>query len=137
MRVVLDTNVLVSALFFGGVPRLVLEAWSDDRFELMLTPAIFDEYLATCARLAASRPELEYAEMLATIVGHGTLIADGMVPGSITSDPDDDKFFICARDAGAIIVSGDRHLLEASGWEGVRVLLPRAFLDSIDSRSAS
>lgn len=43
MRVVLDTNVLVSGIFFAGVPGRVLEAWADGKFELVLSPSIFDE----------------------------------------------------------------------------------------------
>ena len=81
MRVVLDTNVLVSGIFFAGVPGRLLEAWADDKYELVLSPSIFDEYLRACARLAESRSGLEYEAVLATIVGHGTLVADA-VPGS-------------------------------------------------------
>ena len=133
MRVVLDTNVLVSGIFFSGVPGRVLEAWADERFELVLSPAIFDEYLRTCARLAASRAGLEYEAVLATIVGHGTLVADTDLGEAITVDPDDDKFMLCARDYGAIVVSGDKHLLIASGWEEVRVMRPSNFLSHLDN----
>lgn len=129
MRAVLDTNVLVSGIFFGGVPRRVLDAWADGRFELVLTPRIFDEYIRTCDRLSASRPTLEYQAILATIVGHGTLIADPDGSEPITADLDDDKFMLCAERAGAKVVSGDKHLLEATGWSGVEVLTPRGFLN--------
>ncbi len=128
MKAVLDTNVLVSAIFFGGVPRRVLEAWGEARFELVLSPLIFDEYLRTCDRLSASRPGLEYREILATLAGHGTLVPDGTSDEPITEDSDDDKFMLCAVHSGAVVVSGDAHLHDASGWKGVRVLRPRGFL---------
>ena len=51
----MDTNVLLSGIFFGGLPRMVLGAWANSKFELLLTPAIFDEYLRTCERLATTR----------------------------------------------------------------------------------
>ena len=137
MRVVLDTNVLVSGIFFSGVPGRVLEAWADERFELVLSPAIFDEYLRTCARLAASRAGLEYEAVLATIVGHGTLVADTDLGEAITVDPDDDKFMLCANSAGAIVVSGDSDLLDVSGWQGVEVLRPRDFLRRLGDSAAS
>ncbi len=137
MRVVLDTNVLVSGIFFAGVPGQVLEAWAEDKFELVLTPSIFDEYLQTCARLAAPRPGLEYEAVLATIVGRGTLVADAESQMSITADPADDKFMLCAREAGALLVSGDSDLLDVSGWQGVEVLKPRAFLDHLRDSAAS
>ena len=44
MRVVLDTNVFVSPVFFGGVPGRILEAWRDGRLQLVLSAAILDEY---------------------------------------------------------------------------------------------
>lgn len=137
MRVVLDTNVLVSGIFFAGVPGRLLEAWADDKYELVLSPSIFDEYLQTCARLAVSRPGLEYDALLATIVGHSTLVPDTEWEEAITADPDDDKFMLCARSAGALVVSGDSDLLDVSGWQGVKVLKPRAFLDQLGYPAAS
>lgn len=44
MRCVLDTNVLMSGIFFGGVPGRVLEAWMSGRIELILSPEILAEY---------------------------------------------------------------------------------------------
>lgn len=129
MKAVLDTNILVSGIFFGGLPRKVLDAWADGTFELILTPSIFDEYLRTCDRLAEAHPGLEYQAVLATVVGHGTLIGDPTSSEAITSDPDDDKFMLCAQRARAVVVSGDKHLLDASGWDGIQVLKAREFLD--------
>lgn len=128
MKAVLDTNVLVSGIFFGGVPRAVLDAWADRRFELFLSPSIIDEYVRTCDRLAESHPGLQYQPILAMVIGHGTLVSDTDVLEAITADPDDDKFMLCARTCAGSVVSGDRHLLTASGWGGVTVMKPREFL---------
>ncbi len=50
------------------------------------------------------------------------------LPAPVCADPDDDKFFACAKAAGvAAIVSGDKDLLDHDGWRGVRVLRPRQF----------
>jgi uncharacterized protein len=135
VKVILDTNVLISGVFFGGPPRAVLDAWAVGRFELLVSPSIFDEYVRTCDRLGASHQGLEYHSVLATIIGRGHLVADAVAAGSTTDDPDDDKFMLCARANAATIVSGDKHLLDMSGWEEVRVLRPRdflAFLDNLD-----
>jgi len=70
VRAVLDTNVLVSGIFFGGPPGTLLELWSAGRFELVVTPSILDEDLRTCERLATTYPNLEYSSLLATIAGH-------------------------------------------------------------------
>ena len=47
MKVILDTNVLISGIFFGGQPRAVLDGWAGGRFELLVSPSIFDEYART------------------------------------------------------------------------------------------
>ena len=52
MKLILDTNVLVSGIFFGGVPGQILAAWADERVSLVLSPAILDEYARVGAELA-------------------------------------------------------------------------------------
>jgi putative PIN family toxin of toxin-antitoxin system len=136
VRAILDTNVVISGIFFGGVPQAVLEAWAEGRFELYLTPLIFDECVRTCDRLAETYPGLESNEALATLVGNGTLVADSDETAEITVDPDDDKFMACAKNCAGIVVSGDQHLLDATGWEGVEVLNPRDFLARLSAKSA-
>lgn len=44
MRIIVDTNVLLSGDFFGGVPGRILDAWANGPFELVLSPAILAEY---------------------------------------------------------------------------------------------
>ena len=136
MRAVLDTNVLISGIFFGGSPRRILELWVEARFELCVSPLIFDEYLRVCDRLAVSHPGLEYRGLLASILGHAMLVADLDVGTGITADPDDDKFMACAVEADAIVVSGDRHLLDSDGWSAIEVLTPRDFLARLERTDA-
>ena len=133
MRVLLDTNVLVSAIFFGGRPRDILDAWVEGRFELIVSPALYDEYARVCERLAQKNPTLSYQPILTMLLGAATLVADSEGTSSITADPDDDKFMRCARDADAVVVSGDSDLLDASGWEGVEALTPTAFLTRLST----
>ena len=133
MRAVLDTNVIISGIFFGGVPRAILEAWEAESFELILTPEIFNEYLNTCEELATSRPGLRFREILLRLVGRGTLVPDIRSAEDITRDPDDDKFMLAAWESGGDVVSGDGDLLDVSGWNGVRVYTPREFLDRLGS----
>ena len=119
MRIVLDTNVLVSGIFFGGLPGRLLDVWADGRLELVLSPAILDEYLRVCERIAESRPALEYESVLAAIAGHGVLVADTTWDEPITVDPDDDQFILCARSADAVVVSGGGTITTNSthaGW---------------------
>jgi predicted nucleic acid-binding protein len=53
-----------------------------------------------------------------------------VLEGQVCADPDDDKCLACALASGAgIIVSGDKHLVDVSGYRGIEVLRPRAFVD--------
>ena len=121
MRVVLDTNVVVSAAFFGGPPRGVIDAWISGQLQVVLCPSIFDEYLRVCDRLAVSYPGTDYRPLLTAFVASGLFIPDPKEDGPITADPDDDKFMRCALAVEATVVSGDRHLLDVDGWREVSV----------------
>ena len=135
MRVLLDTNVVVSGLFFGGTPRALLEAWTQGAYELVLTPQVVSEYLEVCERLGVRNPNLQYQPALTRIIGGAALVADPGAEGDISRDPDDDKFFRAAKAEEAIVVSGDADLLEMNGWEGVQVLAPSDFMTLVSSSS--
>jgi putative PIN family toxin of toxin-antitoxin system len=129
VKVVLDTNVVVSGVFFGGPPREVIEAWLEGQLHIVITPNILDEYLQVCQRLGNRYPGTDFSPLLAEFVSRGSLISDQEDDQAISTDPDDDKFMRCALKAEAAVVSGDRHLLDADGWRGVRVLTPRFLLE--------
>ena len=57
MRIIVDTNVVMSGVFFGGVPGRILDAWAGGRLELVLSPDILQEYRRVGAELAARYPE--------------------------------------------------------------------------------
>lgn len=134
MRVVLDTNVVVSAAFFGGPPRDVVDAWINGHLQVVLSPTIFDEYLRVCERLAARYPGTDFQPLLTAVLAHGVLVADSQDESPISEDPDDDKFMRCALVADAIVVSGDRHLLDVDGWRGVQVTKPADLLDQLPTQ---
>jgi len=59
VKVVLDTNVFVSGVFFGGPPHKILEAWRDGKIQLLLSPAILEGYQRVMRELAVQFPEIE------------------------------------------------------------------------------
>lgn len=131
MKIVLDTNVLVSGIFFGGVPGEILETWSSGRFTLALSPSIIDEYRRVGAVLEERHGDLGFSELLTIIVGNSDIVNVVDDEVGVSRDPADDKFLACASSAGAeIIVSGDEDLLSIGSWKDVRILSPREFLDA-------
>lgn len=132
MKVVLDTNVVVSGVFFGGVPGRILSAWSAGQFVLILSPAILDEYRRVGHELGRRHPEVNEAfEPVLTLIAMNAMIVDAPpLAGPVSADPDDDMFLAAALAAQTeFIVSGDHDLLQVSGWRGIEVLTPRQFVD--------
>lgn len=127
MRIILDTNVFVSGIFFNGPPHQVLKAWRDGKLKLAISVEIFEEYQRVVATLAEKFPSIDLKPILDFVMIHAEMIA---TPPPVCVDPDDDKFFACAI-AGNIstIVSGDNHLLQISPYHEVRVMKPRQFVD--------
>ena len=107
MRVILDTNVFVSGVFFSGPPFQILQAWRDRKVQLVVSPEIIEEYQRV-AEVISAPP----------------------MPEQVCVDPDDDKFLACALASRTpVIVSGDNHLLKVDGYSGIRVMKPRRFRD--------
>ncbi len=130
MRIVLDTNVLVSGIFFTGPPYQILRHWRDGRVQLVVTSEIVLEYEAVLARLQMRHPTIDSTGVLALIVAHADFVKPRVLPEPVCVDPDDDKFLAGAVAAGArFLVSGDRHLLSIAHYAGVLIVRPRAFID--------
>jgi len=130
VRIALDTNVFVSALFFGGVPGRILDAWRDGKVQIVLSAEILDEYQRVGRILAETYPGIDLEPFLALLAVEAEIVEAPALSASVSSDPDDDKFLACADASGVgVIVSGDRHLLAHDGWRGLRVLRPRRFAD--------
>lgn len=132
MNVVIDTNVLMSGIFFGGVPGRILTAWAAGQLQMVLSAEILDEYRRVGADLAVRYPERAIAlvPVLALVAMHATVVHAPPLSAPVSADAADDMFLAAAvASATPLIVSGDAHLLDVSGWRGVAVLTPRTFVD--------
>ena len=131
MKVVLDTNVFLSGVFFGGLPYEILRAWRDRRLRLVYSPDILDEYRRTGEKLARQFEGVDLDPLLALVASEGKLFVSPALLEAVCDDPEDDKFFACAIASRCkVIISGDKHLLRATGYHGIEVLKPRAFAES-------
>ena len=129
MKVVLDTNVFVSGVFYAGPPYEVLEAWRDDQIQLVVSPEILVEYSEVGERLAERFEGVDLGSFLRMVAANAQIVAAPALPKQVCDDPDDDMFLACALAGRATtIVTGDRALLRTSGYRGIQVVTPRAFL---------
>jgi len=132
VRIVLDTNVLVSGIFFNGPPFEILTVWRRGDVLLAVTPEIVREYEAVLARLQSQYPAVVAADLLALVVAHAEFFTAPALPAPACADPDDDKFLACAVAADArFVISGDKHLLALTEYEGVQIVRPRAFIEAL------
>ncbi len=130
LKVVMDTNVFVSGVFFSGPPYQILKAWQSGEFELIVSPEILVEYRRVGEVLAKERPNIDLNPILKFVLEHATLYKPSALKEPVCEDPDDDKFFACALASGSkVIISGDKHLLKVSGYQGIEVLKPREFVE--------
>lgn len=130
MRLVIDTNVFISGVFFSGPPHQILTAWKSGWIKLVVSPDILAEYQATGEELAAKFTGVDLTPWMELVATLAVVIHTPPLAVQVCTDPDDDKFLACAI-AGRtrIVTSGDKALLATSGYEGVTVLTPRQFVD--------
>jgi len=130
VRAVLDPNVLISALLSpGGAPAQVLMAWLHGEFELIVSPLVLQELARALGypklrRLIEADETHRFVDLLARAA---TMAADPEDAETVRSrDPGDDYLIALAASERAVLVSGDRHLLELEGQ--IPVFTPAAFL---------
>jgi uncharacterized protein len=130
VKIVLDTNVFVSGVFFSGAPYQILEAWRDGIIQIVISPEILDEYHRVGEILAEDYSNIDLKSMLKYVIQNSEFIIAQPLPETVCVDPDDDKFLSCALASECkIIVSGDKHLLKVSGYQNITVLKPRDFIN--------
>lgn len=131
MKIILDTNVFISGIFFSGPPSQILKAWQNSRLQIVLSQEILNEYQRIAESLEAKFPTIDILPIIELMTIHGQLIDVEGFDVSVCDDPDDNKFMECAIASNSkIIISGDKHLLKVSGYQGIKVLKPREFVDS-------
>ena len=137
-RIVVDTNVLISAVFFKGKPDVILEAWRTGKLEILLSEEILKEYAEVLKRLSEKYPSIDTSGILSVFTTGCRLVEPEAIGKQVCEDPDDDKFLAAAIGGEAeTIISGDRHLLEVNGYAGIEILSPAEFIDQCLSEQSN
>jgi putative PIN family toxin of toxin-antitoxin system len=128
-KVVIDTNIIVSAFGWRGNPEEVIRLVSQGKILNFITFEILDEL-----RRVVSYPKLKFseelqAEIIETMFAISHIVSSSESLSIIENDPPDDKVLECAVSADAdFIISGDRHLLNLKNFRCIEILTPEAFL---------
>jgi uncharacterized protein len=130
MRLVLDTNVFISGVFFAGPPFDILKAWRAGQVEIVVSAKILDEYRRVGVELSEKYTTVDLTPFLELLISHASVVHAPPLDERVCSDPDDDKFVACAlAGRSKFICSGDKALLKISGYKGISIVTPRVFVD--------
>ena len=130
MRVVLDTNAVVSALLFSGVSSKLVSLWQNGLITPLLSRAILDEYLRVLSYPKFELSEEEIKELIQEeILPFAEVVRPKRRLRVVRRDPADNKFLECAVAGKAgVIISGDKDLLSLGRYRRVRIQSPAQFL---------
>lgn len=123
LRIVLDTNVLVSAAVFSGKPRELVTLAAKRKFVLIASEEIVDEFTEVLGRPQFKKTRLEIRTARNALLMAAKLYKVMSKRKVVKEDPDDDVVINTALDARAdYIVSGDPHLLRLSVYKGIKIV---------------
>lgn len=135
MRVVLDTNTLVSALLFSGTASRLVPLWQSRRIRVVVSRAILREYLRTLAYPKFRLTPLEIRQLVEEeFLPFAETVRVSVRVATIKRDPEDTKFLECALAAHAeYVITGDRDLRDFGSFRGIPIVTVAEFLDRMAS----
>lgn len=128
MRIVADTNIVVSGLIWRGLPRQLLNVARSGKIRIVTSPALLAELVRVLGRdkfiVPFQRAELTVDSLLADYGALADCVTPSATPRVVPNDPDDDHVIACALAARAdVVVSGDHHLLDlGDDYQGIAIL---------------
>jgi len=129
--VVLDTNIIVSAIIFKREVSTLMALWHNEAIKPVITKGIFDEILAVLEypKFKLTQQERDYI-INEEIIPFFDVIEDNHPDISICIDKDDNKFISCALSAKAkYIISGDKELLEIKKYHDIHIISFNDFMN--------
>lgn len=129
MRIVIDTNVLISGVFFGGFPRKILSTVVEQKITACATAEIINEYEEIVQEMINRKQGHINKAILSPLIKTMEII-DPVSRVEICRDPDDNKFLECAKDSHALyVVSGDKDLLVIEQFENIQIMTAKDFCE--------
>jgi uncharacterized protein len=130
-KIVIDTNIYISAIFWGGKPRQVVDLGRNKKV-LIFTSFLIIAEIAEKLKIKFNLTEEETNQILFDFSTFTTLVETPHRIKVIDDDPDDDKFIECAISSlSDFIVSGDKHLLTLKEYGKIKILKASEFLSFI------
>jgi uncharacterized protein len=133
-KVVIDTNVFISAFGWGGKPLRVIELLEKGEIRNCISEEILNEFCSAFSYPKLNFPRKLQSDILEFVLAHSD-IYESKEHLNITPDPNDNKFIECALSANAkFIITGDKGLLSIKQSRGIKTITPEEFLKSNEFR---
>ena len=137
MKIVLDTNVLVSGTFWSGCSFEIVKKIDLKEFVLVLSKEIIDEYYQTINSEEIiekiENKNLIMSETIKKVIENAVIVSPSRKVEAVKEDIDDNKILECAVESRAeYILSYDNHLLKLKEFENIKILTPEEFLKISD-----
>lgn len=135
MKIVVDTNVVLSGIFFQGPPSVILEEILTGLYQAVLSENIVSEYKDIIVRYGKKNKVSDLSiplEIINLLISESIFIdAEGVLtPWCV--DPDDIKFLqVAVASKAKYLISGDKHLLDVGKYHGGSVIKAREFLEVV------
>ena len=131
-KIVLDTNVIISAFGWQGAPHEIFKKCIFGRLNLILSPHLLSEIKRALAYPKFNFDQDEIDEFFSIVIETAEIVEPEITINLISQDPDDNRVLECAVTADSeFIISGDKHLLNLKEFGDIRILSPDEFLRSL------
>ncbi len=133
MKVVLDTNVLISATFWNGDSSKIMEKIEKKELDLVTSKEIIEEYIKVLEykeiQEKIKNKNLEMKRTIEKIISISIVVEPQKTFEVVKEDPGDNKFLDCAFEGNVdFIISQDKHLLKLKIFSGIQIFTPIEFL---------
>jgi len=134
MRVVLDTNIFISGIFWeGNFCSQIIDKWRDGKIELISSGKIIEELIETLKDFKIRLDDEEIEDWKNMIIENSMIVEPSEILDIIKEDPEDNKFLETAIEGEAdFIISQNKHLLKLKEYNGIKIIKPEDVLKLMD-----
>jgi putative PIN family toxin of toxin-antitoxin system len=128
MKVVIDTNVLISGIFWKGQPNKVLSQWKQGKITPVVSADMISEFTRVMNDFKIQLPQSMIRQWTNLILRNSIMVEPKEKISVVKDDPDDNMFIEAAVAGDAeYIISQDKHLLKLKSCKGIKIVKPEEF----------
>ena len=132
MKVVLDTNIFVSGIFWIGDSNKIIKLWKEGKLVLFTSREIINEFIKVMKDFKIKLPDNLIKEWVDLVTNNSILVEPKARFDIIKEDLSDNKFLDCAHEGKVnYIISNDKHLLKLKDFKGIKIVKPKDFMNTI------